>query len=85
MMIRTAGGPGLVNPIDFHERRTPRFSRTTWIAVAVVAAGHVGLGAALYYQRFEMPLPEVADPPTTIIELIEMPRPPASARNARSG
>ena len=76
MMIRTAGGPGLVNPIDFHERRTPRFSRTTWIAVAVVAAGHVGLGAALYYQRFELPLPEVADPPTTIIELIEMPRPP---------
>lgn len=55
MMIKTAGGPGMVGPIDFHERRTPRFSRTTWIATGIVVAAHVGLGAAMYYQRFEMP------------------------------
>ena len=76
MMIRTAGGPGLVNPIDFHERRTPRFSRTTWIAVAVVAAGHVGLGAALYYQRFEMPLPDPQRPQPPNTRVNELPAPP---------
>lgn len=91
MMIRTAGGPGLVNPIDFHERRTPRFSRATWIAVAIVSAGHVGLGAAIYYQRFEMPaLPE--EPPITTITMVK-PKPlpavtpmepePAQAPNTR--
>ncbi|MGZ9098112.1 MAG: TonB family protein [Brevundimonas sp.] len=62
-MIKTAGGPGLVSPIDFHERRTPRFSRTTWIATAIVVAGHVGLGAALYYQRFELRTVLTPEPP----------------------
>ncbi len=55
MMIKTAGGPGLVSPIDFNERKTPRFSRATWIAVGIVVTAHVGLGAVMYYQRFEMP------------------------------
>ncbi|MDQ3126083.1 MAG: energy transducer TonB [Pseudomonadota bacterium] len=63
MMIKTAGGPGLVSPLDFHERRTPRFSKATWVAVGIVVAGHFGLGAAMYYQRFEMPI--LAAPPTT--------------------
>ena len=58
MMIKTAGGPGLVSPIDFHERRRPWFSKKTWIAVGIVATAHLGLGAALYFQRFEMPLPD---------------------------
>ena len=75
MMIRTAGGPGLVSPFDYNERRTPRFTRTTWIALAVVAAGHVGLGVALYYQRFELAPPVQDDGPTTIIELIPVPKP----------
>jgi protein TonB len=74
MMIRTAGGPGTVSPIDFHERKTPRFSRTTWTALAVVIAAHLGVGVALYYQRFEMPLP-VKETPTTVIELIQLPKP----------
>ncbi len=88
MMIRTAGGPQLVSPFDYNERRTPRFTRTTWIALAVVAAGHVGLGALLYHQRFEMPLP-IDTPPTTIdIEMFTPPQPkppepvPAPARPA---
>lgn len=59
-MIRTAGGPGLVSPIDFHERRGPRLSRSAWIAIGVVAAAHLGVGAALYYQRFELQLPPPA-------------------------
>lgn len=57
MMIRTAGGPGMVSPIDFHERKGRRLSRSTWTAIGLVAAAHVGVGVALYYQRFEMPQP----------------------------
>lgn len=67
MMIKTAGGPGLVSPIDFHERRTPRFSRTTWIATGIVVAAHVGLGLALYYQRFELRTVLTPEPPPFII------------------
>ena len=76
MMIRTAGGPGLVSPFDYNERKTPRFTRTTWIALAVVAAGHVAAGAALYYQRFDMAVP-IETPATrpTIVELVR-PKPP---------
>lgn len=76
MMIRTAGGPGLVSPFDYNERKTPRFSRNTWIALAVVGAGHVGLGAALYYQRFEMELPVQATLPAIDIEMTTLPKPP---------
>jgi len=75
MMIRTAGGPGLVSPFDYNERKTPRFTRTTWIALAVVAAGHLGAGAALYYQRFEMALPIEDEPPVTTITMVPLPKP----------
>ena len=75
MMIRTAGGPGLVSPFDYNERKTPRFTRTTWIAVAVVAAGHVGLGALMYYQRFEMPLPDETTASPFDITMMPPPRP----------
>ena len=75
MMIRTAGGPGLVSPFDYNERRTPRFTRTTWIAVAVVAAGHLAVGAALYYQRFEMVMPVEPTPRPIDIEMIPLPKP----------
>jgi protein TonB len=76
MMIETAGGPGLVSPIDFHERRTPRLSKASWVAAGIVVTAHVGLGAALYYQRFELPAPvDRPQPPVTVITL-ERPRPP---------
>ena len=75
MMIRTAGGPQLVSPFDYNERRTPRFTRTTWIALAVVAAGHVGLGALLYAQRFDMPLPPETTARPLDIEMITLPKP----------
>ncbi len=91
MMIRTAGGPGLVSPLDFNERRTPRFSRTTWISLAIVATAHVGLGAALYYQRFELELPPEPSPPPIDITMVTLPKPtppvakptPAQASNTR--
>lgn len=86
MMIRTAGGPGLVSPIDFHERRTPRLSRSTWIAIGVVAAAHVGAGMALYYQRFELralPTTTVDAPPIDVTMLRPTPPPqPAQPKPA---
>jgi len=73
MMIKTAGGPGLVSPIDYNERKPPRMSRAAWVATGIVVAGHVGLGALMYYQRFEMPL--VAPPPEPAPVDITMVRP----------
>lgn len=77
MMMRTAGGPPPVSPLDFNERKTPLFTRTTWIALGVVGLAHVGLGAALYAQRFEL-APPVETPPGPIIDtfLFERPTPP---------
>lgn len=82
MMIKTAGGPGLVCPIDFHERRSPRMSRAAWAATGIVVAAHVGLGAALYYQRFEMPAP-VEPAPERVIDVITIrPKPPEPVKPA---
>lgn len=53
MMIQAVGGPGRVSPIDLSERRRP-LPRATWIAIGVVALAHIGVGTALYYQRFEV-------------------------------
>ncbi|HWQ85340.1 TonB family protein [Brevundimonas sp.] len=75
MMMKTAGGPGLVHPLDFNERKRPRFSRATWIATGIVVAAHAGLGVALYYQRFEMPA-VVAPPEGPIIDVMTFRRPP---------
>lgn len=77
MMMTTAGGPGLVHPLDFNERKRPRFSRATWIATGLAVAAHVGVGAALYYQRFEAP-PAVAmpDPPVMDVRTYRRPPPP---------
>tara|TARA_R110002167_G_scaffold130574_2_gene314120 strand:- start:232 stop:966 length:735 start_codon:yes stop_codon:yes gene_type:complete len=76
MMIRTAGGPGLVSPIDFGERRKP-LTRASWVAIGVVALAHVGVGAALYYQRFELPPAVVTTPEAPSIEVTMFrPRPP---------
>jgi len=75
MMIKTAGGPGLVSPLDFHERKTPRFSKATWVAVGIVVAAHVGLGAAMYYQRFEMPILEAPPQPNPFDVTMVRPEP----------
>jgi protein TonB len=79
MMIRTAGGPGLVSPIDFGERRKP-LPRATWIAIGIVALAHAAVGTALYYQRFELSLePTRAEPrafDATMIRPERKPPPP---------
>ncbi|RZJ31263.1 MAG: TonB family protein [Brevundimonas sp.] len=76
MMIKTAGGPGLVSPIDFHERKSPRLSRSAWVAIGLVAAAHVGVGVGLYYQRFELPAPVATPEPTDGIFMELAPPPP---------
>ncbi len=73
MMIQTAGSPGLVSPIDFAERRKP-LPRWMWIAIGASALFHIGVGVALYNQRFVLAEPEVV-PPVRGLE-IEMIRPP---------
>lgn len=65
MMMQTAGGPRLVHPIDFGERKRP-LPRSTWIAIGLVALAHAGLGVVLYNQRAERAPVEV-DPPERIV------------------
>ena len=75
MMIRTAGGPGLISPIDFGERRKP-LPRSTWLVIGVVALAHVGVGVALYNQRFEIAIAAPPDPGPPITVLMHRPKPP---------
>tara|TARA_R110002124_G_scaffold7151_4_gene41997 strand:+ start:212 stop:949 length:738 start_codon:yes stop_codon:yes gene_type:complete len=69
MMIKAAGTPGLVSPLEFGERRKP-LSAANWAAIGVVALAHVGVGAALYYQRFELPPAIVTAPEAPPIKVI---------------
>nr|WP_314429489.1 TonB family protein [uncultured Brevundimonas sp.] len=76
MMIRTAGGPGLVSPIDFSERKKP-VPRWMWAAIGVSALVHVGVGVWLYNQRFELAdIPVESEGPVTRIDILPMPKPP---------
>ncbi|WP_404415180.1 TonB family protein [Brevundimonas vesicularis] len=60
MMIRAAGGPGLISPIDFGERKKP-IPRWMLGAIGVSVVLHVAAGVVLYNQRFE--LSGIADQP----------------------
>lgn len=67
----------MVSPLDYAERREPRFKRSTWVAIGVVSAAHIALGAALYAQRFELAPAAPSDPgPATVIDLFTPPKPP---------
>ncbi len=75
MMIRAAGGPGLISPLDYGERKGFRFNRNTWIAIGVVTLAHIGVGAAIYYQRFEAPAQPESPPGNPIdISMITVPK-----------
>lgn len=69
MMMKTAGTPGLVSPLEFGERRRP-MTAASWAAIGLVALAHVGVGTALYYQRFELPPAIVTAPETPPIKVI---------------
>lgn len=76
MMMQTAGGPGLISPIDFGERKKP-IPRWMLAAIGVSVILHVGAGIVLYNQRFELSgladQPVVDDPP--FIVTMETPKP----------
>lgn len=74
MMIRTAGGPHGVSPLDFNERRRPGLSRTSWMVIGVVALAHIGVGVALYNQRFELQLAPTPETRPTVITLENLPK-----------
>ncbi|WP_428154929.1 TonB family protein [Brevundimonas sp.] len=74
MMIRAAGGPGLISPIDFGERKKP-IPRWMLGAIGVSVVLHVAAGVVLYNQRFE--LSGTADPiPDSPIFRVTMDKPP---------
>lgn len=76
MMMKTAGGPGLVSPFDFNERRNKRSARTTWIAIGLVAAAHAAVGVVLYHQRYELAAPaERPEGPPPIVLTFDPPPP----------
>ena len=77
MMIQTAGGPGAVHPIDFGERKAS-VPRWLWIAIGSSALIHVGIGVALYNQRFalEESAPPPAEPRGFEVEFMRPPPPP---------
>ena len=58
MMMKTAGGPGTVSPLDFNERKRP-MPRWMWVAIGVSALAHVSVGVWLYYHRIATPVMEV--------------------------
>lgn len=76
MMIKTAGGPGLVRPIDYGERKSPGLSGPGWIAIGMVVAAHIGVGVALYHQRFEIdPIVAPSEGPISRVTLERILRP----------
>jgi protein TonB len=77
MMIRAAGGPGLISPIDFGERRRP-LPRWAWGAIGVSVALHVAGGVVLYNQRFQIDTP--APPPTATPPITVIFQPPAQPK-----
>ena len=77
MMMKLAGGPGSVTPLDFNARRRP-VPRWVWGAVGASLLVHGAAGVWLYQQRFEMRAPiTVPEPRPTILELAPRLRPPA--------
>ncbi|RSB42440.1 MULTISPECIES: TonB family protein [Brevundimonas] len=77
MMMRIAGGHGVVSPLDFQQRKKP-LPRWVWAMIGASALAHVGAGVWLYQQRFEradIP-PAPAETPPTVIDLIRPPLPP---------
>ncbi|WAC58943.1 TonB family protein [Brevundimonas sp. SL130] len=76
MMIRAAGGPGAISPIDFGGGRKP-LPRWMWAAIGLSVVAHVGVGVALYNQRFQLDQPltqgVIEDPIVDIF--VERPKP----------
>jgi len=77
MMMRIAGGHGVVSPLDFQQRKEP-LPRWVWAMITASALVHVGAGVWLYQHRFELAdaPASLEDLPTTIVELTPRVKPP---------
>ncbi len=76
MMMQAAAGPGAIVPIDLGDRRRP-MSRWAWLAIGASVLAHVGIGVALYHQRFEVAQPEpLPEGPVIHVETYRRPPPP---------
>ncbi|MDO1558290.1 TonB family protein [Brevundimonas sp. 2R-24] len=79
MMMKVAGGPGIVSPIEYGGGPRRRLSRGAWIAIGVSVGLHVAGGLALYHQRFQLdePIAQTGPemPPITMIRLAPKPQP----------
>ena len=73
MMMRIAGGPGPISPLDPGARRKP-LPRWMLGAIGVSVVLHVAAGVVLYNQRFQIAEPEAA-PPEDIFEVLMAPPP----------
>ncbi len=73
MMMKIAGGPGSVGPIDFNERKRP-MPRWMLAAIAVSALAHGGVGVWLYQQN--VALPEIEPTPGRPPTIVTLDRPP---------
>lgn len=70
MMMRTAGGPGLISPLPhFERRRRPKAANLVIFSTVVLA--HIGLVTVIYHQSFGSGTiePDPPEPPPVIISL----------------
>lgn len=75
MMMKTAGGPSWVSPIDAGARRKPT-PRWVWVAVGASILAHGAVGVVLYQQRFEIAVPTPIPEPRGVRIEFERPKPP---------
>lgn len=70
MMMRTAGGPGLISPLPRPERHR-RAKISNLVIFSAVVLAHIGLGALVYHQSFSSgtTAPDVREPPAVIVSL----------------
>ncbi|MFN3536032.1 MAG: TonB family protein [Brevundimonas sp.] len=78
MMMKLAGGPGSVHPLDFNNRKRP-VPRWVWLAVGASLMVHGAAGVWLYQQRFELRAEANPEPPITVLEMQPRVRPPEPA------
>lgn len=76
MMMKVAGAPMAISPMEYAGRRRP-LPRWVWHAVAASAILHAGAGLWLYQQRFAIAEPEpTMDGAPPIVVTMPRPKPP---------
>lgn len=75
MMMKTAGGPSGLSPMEYAERRRP-MPKWAPLVFGVSLLAHGAVGAWLYYQKFELPTSTVIEEtPAIKLEFYKRPEP----------